>query len=250
MLRKTKIVMIWFLLCGMSVFAQTTTTDGLALKEAAIAKWQKMFGREVDFHMEDLFEGMVYIGPQPDDSLISFKGKKLIDGVKKRNTEWYTAFFKTPYRPLLDSIRPSKYYIPKGPEASFLNYQWKSKAYHFNVYESFNGMLIRIKCDSMDHGNPLTDKQVSTVLFRVLNLKGETHESLTQKFKLPAVLSVGTIFSNSTERVGMIRDWTQHIIGFTTKTEIVIICFKANGSRAEMGFTYVGDWLNTAITQQ
>jgi len=219
-------------------------------KEQLITKWKSVFG-EVDFSNPILFSAMVYIGPQPEDSLEVLAGKKIEPWVKSRGQEWFDQFMNDPFEPNLDSIKPKKYYLPRKNEARFLYYEWNTKTYHFKMYESYNGILLNIKNDSVKNFTTQTAEQFASLMISILNLRSKTQNSFKDEFGIREAIAPGLIFTNVIGgELGVVRDWQDAVVGFVTEKDINIICFKSSGMRAELSLPYVSDWLNSAIIDE
>jgi hypothetical protein len=223
--------------------------DNKTSKAQLLAKWKSLFG-DVDFNHVVLGDAMVYIGPQPDDSLDTFEGKKLEGWVRDRSQEWLNQFFKRPFHVKLDTIMPKKYYLPRKKEAGFLRYEWSRRRYHFTVYESYNGYLFNIRNDSIANFPQQSAKQFAALMTGLFNLRSQSEPSVLEEFDLRERIAPGLIFTNvKNVNAGLIRDWQDYLVGFITRDSICIICFKSTGMRAEAGLRYVSDWLGKAIHQ-
>jgi hypothetical protein len=227
--------------------AQNGSNKPVVTKEGLVKKWQNIFSPKVDFSNDLLFQPMVYIGPQQDAELSSFGNKKLGSGLVNQRTFWLNRFFNDPIIPIADSFVPQKYYLSKKGEASVLYYQWRYQHYSFTMYESYNGLLLRIKNDSFASFPRLSRKQLSGVLLSILKIKNISMDSISNAFKLPVILTDGNIFSNSNNRIQLIRKWQDHIVGFVTEDDICILIFKSSEMRSEAGFTFDANWLNKEL---
>jgi hypothetical protein len=227
--------------------AQNGSDKPAVTKEGLIKKWQNIFSPKVDFSNDLLFQPMVYIGPQQDAELSNFGNKKLGTGLVTQRNYWLNRFFNDPIIPLTDSFIPQKYYLSKKGEASVLYYKWKYRRYSLTMYESYNGLLLRIKNDSMTGFPRISGKQLSGVLMSIFNIKNSSRDSIFKAFKLPVILTAGNVFSNSGNKIQFIRKWQDHIVGFVTEDDICILIFKSSELRAEAGFTFDGYWLNNGL---
>ena len=136
-------------------------------------------------------------------------------------------YFKPAYRFDWKKHEPDKYYLRKSEdEPSLLYYEWKTPKYVLRMYESGNGLLIRIKPKDYDPSKPLKAKALAAVLSEVIDLKYPSAEKIVEAFKLPSSLAPGTVFTNAKRvNIKLIGNWQKEVIGFVSKDDICILCF-------------------------
>ncbi len=207
------------------------------VKEAAVKKWKSMFGDNIDFAEEGLYGCMSYIHPQPDRLMVDLDDKKVIG----TSIEFVLRdYFKPAYRFDWKKHEPDKYYLRKSEdEPSLLYYEWKTPKYVLRMYESGNGLLIRIKPKDYDPSKPLKAKALAAVLSEVIDLKYPSAEKIVEAFKLPSSLAPGTVFTNAKRvNIKLIGNWQKEVIGFVSKDDICILCFFSDGGRMNLIFEF------------
>lgn len=214
--------------------------------ERRVQQWQSVFG-PVDFAKDEFFEVMLYVGAQPWQAMKEFGDKKLHPNLINYNKEWMGDFFKEEFRP--DVTRPTRYYWGGTPEKGpdLLEYQWQAGESSFGMLDNANMILLmpNSKSINLKPEKGIAAKDLAAFLLKVLNLPYTSTDHLITEFKLPPVLRVGDVFSN-TKKIypQMIDGWQSHIVGFVGENGVNVILFKARPGRALAGLPWVPHWLN------
>jgi hypothetical protein len=216
-------------------------------KAAAVKKWKKMFGESIDFAARGLYECMSYVHPQPDALMVDMDDKRVRGTSIEATTRIY---LKPPCR--LKKRDPDKYYLRKSDdEPSLLYYEWRKSKYVFRMYQSGNGMLLRIKPKGYDPRKPLTAKALTAVLYDVINMKYPSADKIADAFKLPETLPLGTVFTNAKMvNVYIVGNWEQHVVGFLSKEDICVMCFFSTANRMAFFFDFYPNWLDGDIFEK
>lgn len=140
-----------------------------------------------------------------------------------------------------------KYYLPQSNEAGFLFYEADINNRQVSIYESGCGILVRIDIPAYKNKGLISDTELALELLRMFNLKEKTAYEVVKAFSLPDVLQEGTVFSNSTEWIGLSGDWEDNIKGFLTDKDICVLLFKKSGGGAAAEFVCGNQWLSYGL---
>jgi hypothetical protein len=242
-------------LSGCCLESSTTAHDTSPTAATNPDLWKTMFS-PVDVQRADLNLCLQYIDPISPDMLQRFNGQHLnkglvfgTDEIVNTSAFWFSVFFKSELVEVLKKNPPSKYHLSQGNESSCLYYQWKERDGDVEMFESGNGILLRVHRPARLLKN-LKSEDLSKLIFDRIKTPQTSASDIGKAFKLPPLLHPGDIFANLDKiNVVLIGGWEDEIVGFVSEDCINVICFKANGGRAAIGFGRYRRWLNDGMSK-
>lgn len=220
-----------------------TEIDSYWNKDELIKIWKEMFSEKIDFYREGLFYCFAYIGPQPYEKLKNIENKELHQGVKRLSQKWFDEYFKRTFRPQAENKKPKKFFLSCDDDkmrSSLLYYNWKLQDYYFEVYESANGILVRVKYYKFPSNNvKISAELIANLIYNVLDLGYSSPIEIKEAFKINGTLYEGNVFTNAkTMDVRYCGNWKVNVIGFISKTDLCFMLYKSTDDRASFAFRF------------
>jgi hypothetical protein len=222
--------------------------------QQAADRWEKVFGKLAPLDAKKFdrgfFNAFYFINPQPESAFSDLDDKVLSPALLDQSQRWVDIFLRKDKRPKpLSKQPPQKYYLPKMYDGGLLLHEWKAGKYAFKMYESGNGMLLRILPSGHKPGDSFSAKELAAIIRDVLNVDYASAEKVIEGFKLPETVKPGEVFYNMRRPNDVLNagEWKHFILGLVSRTDVCLICYKSQGVRMAAGFDIDRFWLNRSL---
>lgn len=230
---------------------KTTQTNQQQIQQR-VGELQHIFG-PIDFAREEpveLFEVMLYAWPQPIEAMKAVGDKQLQPGAVKHIDAWMQLLFREKFRPNIVEIKPTHYYMGGRYESDLLEFKWLAGGMSFRMLDNWNTILLMPEPESsgLKPEQGIAGQEVAKFLVKVLNLPYASNDETSKAFKLPKVLRIGDVFTNTdakTKHPLLMESWQSFIVGFVGKNGLNVVCFKVRPDPAmrELDLRQINHWL-------
>jgi hypothetical protein len=232
-----------------------------AFRTDCLKRWESVFGVEwpalkknepPEAARDGYFRAISKINPQPLGAFKELSDFVYTEEMLQGSYYWHGKFItKDCCVPDVRTAPPKKYYLSEWGTHSLVFHEWKTAKYGFKMYESGNGVLIRILPAGYVPKKSMAAADLAKVIRDVLNVDYKTTEATIEAFRLPKEIKPGDLFANCENLVFnfFLGEWNESVVGFLSDADICLVCQKIF-PRMAMIFEIEPDWLDKRLMQK